>query len=220
MNLVSLFLGSTKLPIYSDNGNSHNFNDFNYKLVTRTSGTDLPDPIDETKPIIFWIHPNTSFSLLFEKYPKAKVLLIQYSLDDFELIELNKFYKVLIDSWGAWPGIKQNWESIKHHFNNELKPSDIPEDKIMQGIKSLVKNQRIPHPYKEGIKIDDNRIFICKFKDILNDKQKILKKISEFTEKPIPEIIENNNLYDNYLIKQKKIWKTLNYDNTSTDISG
>jgi hypothetical protein len=218
--LISLFLGNKTIQEFSNFGNAHVPNSY---FMNRTLPYDLigsrhqpntsrfPDPRDITKPIIFQSHKeHMDVNSLLDKYPLSKILLIQYSIEELELVEMNLFYKVFIDSWGSWPGIREHWEGVKHYFNTDELPSTIPSDKVLLGIKSKIKDiSTISYPYGEDSEIDDSRIVTYKFKDILRDKQKTLEMLSDLTSSPIPSIIEENKIYDNYISSQKPIWDIL-----------
>jgi hypothetical protein len=219
--LISLFLGDTTIKKFSNFGNAHNLSKYalNRKITHDSTGTDqksnnitFPDPRVSTIPIIFQSHKEhmEDFNTLMDKYPLAKLLLIQYDMDDLELVELNLFYKVFVDSWGKNSEIIEYWENIKHHFDTDDIPSTIPSDKVLMGIRSKIKCiTSISYPYGTTSEINDDRVVTYKFKDILIDKQKTLEMLSQLTSSPIPSLIEENKIYDNYIASQKPIWDIL-----------
>lgn len=168
------------------------------------------EPNDPTKPLIIREH-QAHHDILFEKYPLAKNIIIQYEKSERLVVELNAFYKIYIDDWDANEDHKKHWyETSKLSFNGIKNPKDVPEDMLMKQLKIQAEN-RPPYPFEFGDFIsNDPRIFTINLKEIYSNYRKTLNTLSTMTGRRTNR--QTAKLYIDYIDRQQTLWNKVNYN--------
>lgn len=160
------------------------------------------DPIDDYTPIVFRCHQLPDFNVLSTRFPKNKNMIIQYEVDDQYHMALNVFYKIYIDNWDSNPNNQTAWDGIKDlYFDGISEPKQAAEEQIKKYIFTKQYPDQILYPFNVNQEILG--VTRITFKDIFENKNKILQVLSELTEKTVTD--EISDLYDQYMLGQQSI---------------
>lgn len=157
-----------------------------------------------------WFHPDA----IWKNFPEAQLVLITHKLEDVQEIAINNFFKFVVGEFdgngsgkarGTYYWMRRN---SPHLFNTpeHTKPKDLPVEeqraavRVLEGLSigcgyHLVD---IPERYKHNI---------CQleYRDIINNPDQTLDKLSEFLDMPINDFAREQ--YYGYCQRQKEFIK-------------
>lgn len=197
-NFVSLVVWSLLehpegFHIFSKHGNAHMYNPYreNWDIPRHSNEWKkyikdnyshhlykLTKHLNEDKPLIISSHKIPIFDEVFDMYPNAKLIIIQYDFKDIEYIKRLFYYKVTIDT----KRITNTYEECVVDSEFEI-PNNV----------SKFKNIEIPEIYKD-------KICIIKFRDILNEDSEFLETLGKFVNREVTDGIKK--MHRTYLDKQ------------------
>ena len=143
----------------------------------------------------------------------VKIIYVIMELDDSDLIALNKISKNFDNDFPL--------ELVKNAFRNTVKNNIEEYDKLTDFDtmsdnlkKKLISDFSDKMKKRSLLPLPDNteRILFLKFKDVINDKDKILKDLSTFTNSKVNET--TIDFYQRYLNKQptmKSVYNLIGY---------
>jgi len=216
-SLITAFYGNSSSASFSKYGNAHAAADFRNNIVSfpfydadrfgmRTR------PFNPSKPHILLDHGTIDLVELRAKYPNAKIIIIQYALEDALIIQANFYFKWLTDTFGMSLHTLAIWKTVSSRFfNNAPTPQDesITKEMIMAYLESHASRHFIQPKYKSGTRFADPNFFYLEFNDIMRDRDKTLSAVSEMT--GLPTNPDAEKFYDDYIAAQKPIWDFLGY---------
>lgn len=162
----------------------------------------LHDPQDETKPFVTVEHIVPNFDLLFNKFPKAKCIIITVDEEMSPRVGGNIFFKTIMDEYETNKWYKTRWiqyqqehpELKKYNHPRELSSLEIQ----IASAKYIAKIPEVKIPKKYS-----HNIFILTLKELLYDKYKVLDLLKTVTGKSYNKF--HLKYYDQYLEKQKEL---------------
>jgi hypothetical protein len=221
MLIYNILFSNAKLEISpSKNGHAHtnqrlvinklchtnNSNDWKhiYKVVV---------PKFPKLPFILVDHEETDLEAYFDRFPIGKIIVIRFDERMVPLLQGNLFFKNTLEMTDYSSGKdNEHWDRLKKE-NDYLSeydlPHDIPSETIEYMLKKFSKNYNIQHYFSEQYippKEYSDRFCFINFYDIIFNKSKVLKQLSEITNRPITEFVDNQ--YDIYLEKQYELINT------------
>ena len=170
------------------------------------------DPRHPDKPLILFDHFKPDLEVYFNKFPIGKIIVIRFSQKMIPLLHGNLFYKTTMEHNYAKKGSNAHWESVKE-INDYLKPyklpSDVPDELIQRLIRSTAHSYKTEEYFSEKYipsKEYSDRMYFIDFYDIIFNKSKVLNQLSDITNRPITDFV--NNEYDMYLERQHNLINT------------
>lgn len=169
------------------------------------------DPIFPSKPLILYDHEVPNLDEFFDKFPIGKIIVIRISNKMIPLLIGNFFYKTVMDfdytsnKNSFWENMRNKDSSLKEYDN----PNNLPDELLGQILKQQAKNYKIENYYSEQYIPPEeysDRIYFIDFYDIIFNKTKVLSQLSDITNRPITDFV--NDQYDIYLAKQKELIDT------------
>lgn len=166
------------------------------------------DPKISKNPLILYDHVEPEFKEYFDKFPLGKTIVIRFNEKMVPLLHGNFFFKNTINLSAG----NETWQRLIRE--NEVlceydSPRDLPDEVINQLLKKMSNNYTIEHYYSEQYippEEYNDRIYFIDFYDIIFNKTKVLTQLSNITNRPINDFV--NNQYDIYLEKQKELMNT------------
>lgn len=194
INLVvwSLLENPEGFHIFSKHGNAHTFNPYKqnwhiqrhsdeWKSYIKDNSNHLyrlVKQLNEDKPLILSGHKIPIFDEVFDMYPNAKLIFIQYDVEDIEYIKKLFYYKIMIDMFR----LKGTYDECKADLIFETNNKH-PE----------FRNIEIPEVYKD-------KSCIINFRDILNEDSTVLETLGKFVNREVT--IGIKKMHRDYLDKQ------------------
>lgn len=163
------------------------------------------DPISPIKPLILYDHVVPDLDILFDRYTKAKNIVIRVSDKMIPLLHGNVFYKTTMDfdytlrKNTYWEQLKRNYTFLKDYDT----PYNAPPEVIEKIIRNISDGYVVEEYYSDRYippKEYSDRMYFIDFYDIIFNKTKVLNQLSEITNRPISEFV--NEQYDIYLKTQ------------------
>lgn len=173
----------------------------NYIAKDQTNLYKTAIPKFKSKPVILIGHESDiDFELLFNKFPKCKLIIINVSDNMITRLIGNMVYKNWTNEQDAhWYDVRKTHKELSEYNS----PNDVPIDLMKKFLEKCRKNYKkepfffdktfLPDAYK-------NSIFYIDFYDIIHNMSKVLAQLSEITNKPVTEFLEQQAL--NYQNKQ------------------
>lgn len=203
----------------SDNGNAHTNQSVIRKLYRVNKNIisnnmrhpyKIVGPLFLGKPLILFDHEEPDLDVFFDKFPLGKIIVIRFNNKMVPLMHGNFFFKTIMeyalnednDAWKRF--YKEN--DILIGYNS---PKDIPSEIIKQLINQMTESYNIKHYYSEQYTPPEqykDRIYFIDFYDIIFNKSKVLTQLSDITNRPITDFV--NDQYDIYSAKQKELMDT------------
>lgn len=221
-SLVAHFVHDDFNSVVSDNGNSHSGKDqivnnwYIYPdIFARSYTIDQTHlyiaPRDDTKPFILFDHVIPEWDQLSYQYPKFKNIRVTITPNEVIRMFGNLFFKQFVEEYKPNDPTHERWLNVKQ-FHPYLAKFDRPDEVDEENIKRYLEdcaNYHIPEQWTEDCILPEqykDKITLVKFYDVIYNKDKVLETISDITEKPITDKIED--FYQAYLEKQQKLVNT------------
>jgi hypothetical protein len=169
------------------------------------------DPRYPEKSLILFDHEVPELDKFFNKYPIGKIIIVKLDEKMIPLLHANLFYKTIIE-FDYTKRKNDYWEAIKerkHYLKEYDFPHDVPEGLIQQFLTDISNSYIINKYYSNRYvppKEYSDRIYFIDFYDIIFNKTKVLTQLSDITNRPITDFV--NEQYDIYLEKQKELMNT------------
>ena len=158
-------------------------------------------PLSTKQPILFQDHFEIDIDDYLATYPLGKIIVIRQTIDDRLLINANLFFKIYGESLNN-VDTKQQWSEISCTYFNGAESIGMISNDLLKGYFDEKITYDIPKLFNILTPKDDRLLYID-YKDIFEDKNKILSILCELTKKPVTEYVIKK--YDDYLAKQDKI---------------